>query len=1044
MKPRLLGTIWVIVLIEGSFQVGNAQGADFVLTSSETLIINTTTPKMQKQDQSASSDIVGNTMSRTFKSKSESYDYKVAYFEFSGDVTFERGSTVRIVGENALSINTTNGSITVETDITMTCQEGMPIGTARCLGGFMARMVCGGKVTCPGTGPGGVNICQDLLNSQDCVYGANHAGNGGGKNEMVDKGANYSCGEGDLIGGSSGVSKFNESRVLTVGIAGGGAIELVALKGLIKIGGTITANAAQNSSLNGTGLVSGPSGGTIRLKAQKVLMDPKASLQVDGASGQVGPVWQSSGGGGGGEIQIQADEGQVYDLRFAPGHSVCRKLANVLAQPGTVIIRNALGEVFRISPSDGKSHVHHFVWPAAEEQTTTTTTTTATEPAIAAPLPLLNRTQLLLEYARRSTGTVNVIQIRDVLSELLLLSRGSIMTSDQLTEIINVLMTMDKILAILAQKHPEDARVMVQLVLDVASSLTKRENMEIWRETSKLPSLLSVVESITAHATVNATSLHYATDNIAFQIRSFAAGSDVTGTFPDYGYFPGGFVTGFNYIVIPEGALPNDTAYKVIILVFKSVQDGMSTYHQGYVIRTAVLSCTVLLGNGSAFTRLHKPAEVHFSNQKIKGKTLNSTICSYWDENQGRWESDGVVTNSSSDNHVECLTHHLTSFAVLMQHTDIPLTEPEKLSLQIITYIGCGISSVALLITLVIFLSIESLSTERHRIHLNLVLALFLAQILFLSGINATGNKIGCQVVAAFLHYFYTVAFTWMLNEGVHLYLKVVKVFRIENVRLLHYYIFGWGFPAVIVGISAAIKPNSYGTESICWLSLSDDFVWAFIGPVTFIIAINCLILIVVVKTIVNSASTVKNSDHAHIRAGVKGALVLMPLLGVSWISGLLAVNKDTVFFQYVFAITNSFQGFLIFLLHVVFNTEVRTAFQRHRKKQQLSKESDYNASYSSTHEPQTSRKRKSDKSPTASNTSGAWKLKARLSMSLMPRTSRVISVKPMNSSKSDEDAVHVNRAFVGGSPTTLETPERDDELSSLNCPATPARQTRL
>ncbi|EDO34537.1 predicted protein, partial [Nematostella vectensis] len=288
------------------------------------------------------------------------------------------------------------------------------------------------------------------------------------------------------------------------------------------------------------------------------------------------------------------------------------------------------------------------------------------------------------------------------------------------------------------------------------------------------------------------------------------------------------------------------------------------------------------------------------------------------------WESDGVVTNSSSDNHVECLTHHLTSFAVLMQHTDIPLTEPEKLSLQIITYIGCGISSVALLITLVIFLSIESLSTERHRIHLNLVLALFLAQILFLSGINATGNKIGCQVVAAFLHYFYTVAFTWMLNEGVHLYLKVVKVFRIENVRLLHYYIFGWGFPAVIVGISAAIKPNSYGTESICWLSLSDDFVWAFIGPVTFIIAINCLILIVVVKTIVNSASTVKNSDHAHIRAGVKGALVLMPLLGVSWISGLLAVNKDTVFFQYVFAITNSFQGFLIFLLHVVFNTEVR------------------------------------------------------------------------------------------------------------------------
>ena len=29
--------------------------------------------------------------------------------------------------------------------------------------------------------------------------------------------------------------------------------------------------------------------------------------------------------------------------------------------------------------------------------------------------------------------------------------------------------------------------------------------------------------------------------------------------------------------------------------------------------------------------------------------------------------------------------------------------------------------------------------------------------------------------------------------EGLHLYLKVVQVFKTENVKILYYYIFGWG-----------------------------------------------------------------------------------------------------------------------------------------------------------------------------------------------------------------------------------------------------------
>ena len=43
-------------------------------------------------------------------------------------------------------------------------------------------------------------------------------------------------------------------------------------------------------------------------------------------------------------------------------------------------------------------------------------------------------------------------------------------------------------------------------------------------------------------------------------------------------------------------------------------------------------------------------------------------------------------------------------------------------------------------------------------------------------------------------------------------------------------------------------------------------------------------------------------------RAGAKGAMFLLPLLGLSWIFGIMAVNKDLLVFEYLFAVFNSLQ----------------------------------------------------------------------------------------------------------------------------------------
>ena len=99
-------------------------------------------------------------------------------------------------------------------------------------------------------------------------------------------------------------------------------------------------------------------------------------------------------------------------------------------------------------------------------------------------------------------------------------------------------------------------------------------------------------------------------------------------------------------------------------------------------------------------------------------------------------------------------------------------------------------------------------------IHLNLAIALFLALAVFVSGIEPASDsrvsvtlfsclcpahwfikmQVGCKVVAALLHYFFTAVFAWMLCEGIMLYFLLVKVFNTGlGQRKLFYLAIGWG-----------------------------------------------------------------------------------------------------------------------------------------------------------------------------------------------------------------------------------------------------------
>ena len=49
----------------------------------------------------------------------------------------------------------------------------------------------------------------------------------------------------------------------------------------------------------------------------------------------------------------------------------------------------------------------------------------------------------------------------------------------------------------------------------------------------------------------------------------------------------------------------------------------------------------------------------------------------------------------------------------------------------------------------------------------------------------------------------------------------------------------------------------------------------------------------------------------------MKAVIVLLPLLGLTWIIGILAVNNDTQVFAWIFAVLNSLQVIKLYL-HIV------------------------------------------------------------------------------------------------------------------------------
>nr|XP_057933071.1 cadherin EGF LAG seven-pass G-type receptor 1 isoform X1 [Doryrhamphus excisus] len=341
------------------------------------------------------------------------------------------------------------------------------------------------------------------------------------------------------------------------------------------------------------------------------------------------------------------------------------------------------------------------------------------------------------------------------------------------------------------------------------------------------------------------------------------------------------------------------------------------------VINTAIVSATVHSEGPPLPLVLDPPITLEYSLLETEERT--KPVCVFWNHSiaiggTGGWSSKGCEVLKRNTSHISCQCNHMTSFAVLMdmskrEHGDV-------LPLKIVTYTTVSVSLFLLLLTLVLLCLLRRLSSNLHVIHRNLVAALFFSELVFLLGINQTENPFVCTIIAILLHYFYMCTFAWMFVEGLHIYRMLTEMRNINHGHMRFYYAMGWGIPAIITGLAVGLDPQGYGNPDFCWLSVQDNLIWSFAGPIFVVVLVNIVIFILAAKASCGRRQKAVEKSGA-IRA-LRLAFLLLLLISATWLLGLMAVNSDVLTFHYLFAGFSCLQGVFIFFFHIVFNKDVR------------------------------------------------------------------------------------------------------------------------
>ncbi|XP_048752170.1 adhesion G-protein coupled receptor D1-like isoform X2 [Ostrea edulis] len=266
----------------------------------------------------------------------------------------------------------------------------------------------------------------------------------------------------------------------------------------------------------------------------------------------------------------------------------------------------------------------------------------------------------------------------------------------------------------------------------------------------------------------------------------------------------------------------------------------------------------------------------------------------------------------------------MASYTFLMDIGNTSLSDSDIATMVKLSITGSGFSLVGTMLSLclICFLPVTS---DGMFILINMNVSLIGAQLALIGAENSFESRMVCKTATAVIHYFFLALQFCFLSFGLHLLSKLKSLPFLDKAHKRMIFLFVCWIPAmVVVGLTAALRGDTYGLGTLCWLTADQGTRWAFVGPTLAIQLVNLNVFGLIMTT--RFAMDIKrNYGFKRVAKNqLLTAISLIPVLGLMWTLGLATTFGISKIIQYFFVALSSTQGMCIFLGHVMTNSNVR------------------------------------------------------------------------------------------------------------------------
>ncbi|XP_013099698.2 adhesion G-protein coupled receptor G4 [Stomoxys calcitrans] len=331
--------------------------------------------------------------------------------------------------------------------------------------------------------------------------------------------------------------------------------------------------------------------------------------------------------------------------------------------------------------------------------------------------------------------------------------------------------------------------------------------------------------------------------------------------------------------------------------------------------------------------------------------------CRYW--NSTNWISDASVNTttviSDTNDYLMCKSIQLLPLAAVwtvqvrevVQTNTVVLTLRRESTVDMVSVVGCGLS---LLVLIFIWMTALCCSHWRSDIsnkllfNLCFVLSLIMVYLLLANmwkikdAMIDISNRHYCIAMGAFLQYTILVLFLWMLFIAYLQYRRYVAVVGVVTPShfVAKYALAAWGLPLLPTIMLVYLDPKTYapmlrevGNDNSLSAAMCFPTGYALyatvVFPVVVIILVNFIIFLYVLCSVRKSLQKYKRNQHRQeMTSQVWLTLLLFLLLCMTLAFGILAYAKGSLLYSFLFCLTVTVQGFMLFIYFVVIDKFVR------------------------------------------------------------------------------------------------------------------------